>query len=74
MAFSVREATAEDAVHIARMIKERAEYENLSEQVTQTEEGLIQDGFTQGPYYKCLVAEVPADRACRGNGLFFPVS
>ncbi|XP_060676515.1 diamine acetyltransferase 1-like [Hemiscyllium ocellatum] len=56
---------------------ELAENENLSEQVTQAEEGLIRDGFTEGPYYKSLVAEVPADQACRGHtvvgfALYFP--
>ncbi|XP_060676513.1 diamine acetyltransferase 1-like isoform X1 [Hemiscyllium ocellatum] len=77
MAFTVREATVEDTVQIAALIKELAENENLSEQVTQAEEGLIRDGFTEGPYYKSLVAEVPADQACRGHtvvgfALYFP--
>ncbi|XP_067878965.1 diamine acetyltransferase 1-like [Heterodontus francisci] len=67
MAFTVREARVEDTVHIVRMIKELAEYEKIAEQVTQTQEGLIEDGFTASPFYKCLVAEVPAEQACRGH-------
>ncbi|XP_048476261.1 diamine acetyltransferase 1-like [Rhincodon typus] len=69
MTFTVREARPEDSEQIVRMIKELAAYEKLADQVAQTAVGLIQDGFTQGPYYKCLVAEVPADRACRGHTL-----
>ncbi|XP_060676554.1 diamine acetyltransferase 1-like isoform X1 [Hemiscyllium ocellatum] len=65
--FTVREARPEDSEHIVRMIKELAEYEKLAHQVIQTAEGLIRDGFTEGPYYKSLVAEVPADQACRGH-------
>ncbi|XP_059499026.1 thialysine N-epsilon-acetyltransferase-like isoform X2 [Stegostoma tigrinum] len=50
-------------------MQELAAYEKLADQVAQTTEGLVQDGFTQAPYYKCLVAEVPADQACRGHTL-----
>ncbi|XP_059499029.1 diamine acetyltransferase 1-like isoform X5 [Stegostoma tigrinum] len=69
MTFTVREARPEDSEQIVRMIKELAAYEKLADQVAQTTEGLVQDGFTQAPYYKCLVAEVPADQACRGQGI-----
>ncbi|XP_062994741.1 thialysine N-epsilon-acetyltransferase-like isoform X2 [Elgaria multicarinata webbii] len=76
-AVSIRACRAEDCADIVRMIRELAEFENLSEQVKISDQGLCEDGFCQDPFYKCVVAEVP--RECQskdghtliGYGLYF---
>ncbi|CAI9591081.1 unnamed protein product [Staurois parvus] len=56
--YRVRAAEPGDCEEIIRMIKELAEYENLSDQVKNTAEGLRRDGFEEpSPLFRCLVAE-----------------
>ncbi|XP_069500598.1 thialysine N-epsilon-acetyltransferase-like [Ambystoma mexicanum] len=55
----VRLAVKEDCKDILRMIRELAEYEKASGHIKITEEMLREDGFTDNPFYKCLVAELP---------------
>ncbi|XP_044273215.1 thialysine N-epsilon-acetyltransferase-like isoform X2 [Varanus komodoensis] len=74
---SIRACRPEDCADVARLIRELAEFENLSDQVKISEQGLREDGFSQDPFYKCVVAEVPPE--CRskaghtlvGYGLYF---
>ncbi|XP_038624609.1 thialysine N-epsilon-acetyltransferase [Tachyglossus aculeatus] len=58
----VREAADTDCGDVMRMIRELAEFENLTDQVKNTEEGLKADGFGTNPFFRCLVAEVPPER------------
>jgi GNAT superfamily N-acetyltransferase len=53
----IRKATPEDAVEMLRLIRELAEYEDGLNQVTMTEDELIQDGFGELPLYECIVAD-----------------
>ncbi|XP_069623706.1 thialysine N-epsilon-acetyltransferase-like isoform X8 [Ranitomeya imitator] len=53
----VRAAEPGDCEEIVRMIRELAEYENLSDQVKMTAGGLRQDGFGDAPLFRCLVVE-----------------
>nr|XP_003466297.1 diamine acetyltransferase 2 [Cavia porcellus] len=57
-AVRIREAEEGDCGDVLRLIRELAEYEKLSEQVTISEEGLRADGFGENPFYHCLVAEI----------------
>uniref|UniRef100_UPI00398F624C thialysine N-epsilon-acetyltransferase-like n=1 Tax=Pristiophorus japonicus TaxID=55135 RepID=UPI00398F624C len=44
----------------------RADWRHVLE-TTPHPRGLRADGFSADPFYKCLVAEVPAELACRGQ-------
>ncbi|XP_064408916.1 thialysine N-epsilon-acetyltransferase-like [Latimeria chalumnae] len=59
MDFTVRAAKPEDCTDIMRMIRELAKYEKLPEQVKINEEVLREDGFSERPWFKCLVVEIP---------------
>nr|XP_011725872.1 diamine acetyltransferase 2 [Macaca nemestrina] len=54
----IREAKGGDCGDILRLIRELAEFENLSDQVKISEEALRADGFGENPFYHCLVAEI----------------
>uniref|UniRef100_W5N9F4 Spermidine/spermine N1-acetyltransferase family member 2a, tandem duplicate 1 n=1 Tax=Lepisosteus oculatus TaxID=7918 RepID=W5N9F4_LEPOC len=77
MQYSIREATSEDCKDIARMIMELASYEKMSDQVKITQEVLETDGFSNHPFFKCLIAEVPEEHKSKeghskvGYALYF---
>lgn len=63
----IREAREGDCADILRMIRELAEFEQLSHQVKISEEALRADGFGENPFFRCLVAEVvPASGELQG--------
>nr|XP_012631737.1 diamine acetyltransferase 2 isoform X1 [Microcebus murinus] len=63
----IREAKEGDCADILRLVRELAEYEKLSDQVTISEEALRADGFGENPFYHCLVAEIlPAPGELQG--------
>jgi GNAT superfamily N-acetyltransferase len=53
----VRFATENDIPHVHALIKELAEYEKAPQEVTNTVDDMLKDGFGSNPIYKCLVAE-----------------
>eukprot|EP01080_Neovahlkampfia_damariscottae_P002964 gene2964-4974_t len=59
MEFKVRKAVKEDIPHIMKLTKELAEYEKAPEEVTITEEDLLNDGFNpdKPTYFHCLLVE-----------------
>ncbi|XP_017291618.1 thialysine N-epsilon-acetyltransferase [Kryptolebias marmoratus] len=58
MDFSIRPANVEDCKDIARMIRDLAEYEEMSDLVKITQRDLEQDGFSKNPFYHGIIAEV----------------
>lgn len=52
----VRKATFEDMQAVHRLIVELAVYENAPNEVTNSLESLIEDGFGANPVFYCLVA------------------
>mgnify|MGYP000743027981 CR=1 FL=1 len=54
----IRNAKATDMNVVMDLIKELAVYENAADQVSNTVENLINDGFGTNPAFKCIVAEV----------------
>ncbi|XP_060112033.1 thialysine N-epsilon-acetyltransferase-like isoform X1 [Heteronotia binoei] len=74
---AVRPCKAEDCPQVVRLIRELAEFENLSEQVKISDQDFCEDGFGKDPFYKCLVAEVPPEPHSQdghrivGYGLYF---
>ncbi|XP_078524532.1 thialysine N-epsilon-acetyltransferase-like [Lissotriton helveticus] len=76
MECTVRLAAKEDCRDIMRMIRELAEYEKSPEHIKITEEMLKEDGFTDNPAYRCLVAELPSGKTSKegfsivGHALF----
>ena len=56
--YTIREATPTDVPDIFRLINGLAEFERAPEQVTNTEDSLLLDGFGQNPAYKAFVAEI----------------
>ncbi|KAM5307653.1 thialysine N-epsilon-acetyltransferase isoform 2-T3 [Glossophaga mutica] len=66
----IREAKEEDCGNILRLIRELAEFEELSDQVKISEEDLRADGFGENPFYYCLVAEsLPSPGETQGSCL-----
>ncbi|XP_043818313.1 thialysine N-epsilon-acetyltransferase [Dromiciops gliroides] len=57
----IREATEGDCGEIMKMIRELAEFEKLLDQVKISEGALKTDGFSENPFYHCLVAEIPPE-------------
>ncbi len=53
----VREAKPEDIPAVLTLIKELALYEKAPQEVTNTEEDMLRDGFGPNPAYRCKVAE-----------------
>ncbi|MBN3299297.1 thialysine N-epsilon-acetyltransferase isoform X2 [Amia ocellicauda] len=58
MDFTIREGQAGDCTDVSRMIMELAVYEKLPEQVKISHKELEQDGFSDHPFFKLLIAEV----------------
>ncbi|XP_068606319.1 thialysine N-epsilon-acetyltransferase-like [Brachionichthys hirsutus] len=61
MNFKIRAATEEDCKEIWRMLTELAIYLKVTDKVTITHEELKRDGFSENPFFECLVAEVPEE-------------
>jgi GNAT superfamily N-acetyltransferase len=57
MATTIRPATRADVPVILDLIRALAAYEREPDAVTATEEDLLRDGFSDNPYYSCLIAE-----------------
>lgn len=52
----IREARPEDITHILALIRELALYEKAPQEVTNTEEAILRDGFGPEPAFQCKVA------------------
>ncbi len=53
---SIRPATAEDAGLLTTLIRELAEYERLSHELSVTEEDVLRDGFGEHPKFRAVIA------------------
>ena len=58
MNISVRKGTKEDMPSVHALIYELAVYEKAPNEVTNTVEDMLVDGFGENPVFFCLVAEV----------------
>ncbi len=65
----IRKAEEKDVPQIFNFIKELAEYEKLSSEVTATEETLKKSLFGERPYAEVLIAEYENEPA--GHAIFF---
>jgi GNAT superfamily N-acetyltransferase len=54
---SIRPATADDAVLLAAMIRELAEFERLESEMNTTPEDLLRDGFGPHPKFRAVIAQ-----------------
>ena len=66
---TIRSATPADIPQILIFIRALATYEREPDAVTETEEGLLRDGFGPNPFYYCLMAEHEGHPA--GFALYF---
>lgn len=57
MSLVLRTAEAQDVPAIMNLVRELAEFEKASEEVTNTEEMMLQDGFRENPAFECILAE-----------------
>ena len=51
----IRKAIAKDVPEIMRLVKELAVYENAPEEVTNTEERMLKEGFLENPSFGCFL-------------------
>jgi len=68
-AIEIRSAVRSDIPQVMALIRELAEYEKAPEEVTLTQEQLLEDGFGKNPVYELIVAE--EDHRIIGIALFF---
>ena len=68
MNISIRKGTKEDMPSVHALIYELAVYEKAPEEVTNTVEDMLQDGFGEQPIFFCLVAEV--ERKIVGTAIY----
>jgi GNAT superfamily N-acetyltransferase len=61
MKILIRKGTKQDMPAVHALISELALYEKAPEEVTNTVEDMIRDGFGESPAFHCLVAEVEAN-------------
>lgn len=54
----IRKAIPSDMSRVLELIKELAIYENAEEQVSNTAEQLVEDGFGNAPDFECVVADL----------------
>jgi len=69
MAIEIRPATRADVRQILTFIRALAAYEREPNAVTATEEDLLRHGFSENPFYSCLIAEDDGKPA--GFALYF---
>ncbi|WP_035723084.1 GNAT family N-acetyltransferase [Fodinicurvata fenggangensis] len=67
----IRAAHQEDCAQILQLIKELADFEELSDQVLASEEDLKRDGFGESPRFECLIAEDHENTAAPPTALAF---
>lgn len=65
----VRFAKEEDIPFVHALIKELAEYEKAPQEVTNTVDDMLRDGFGPNPVFRCLVAET--DGKVTGMAIYF---
>jgi GNAT superfamily N-acetyltransferase len=65
----VRFAKEEDITFVHALIKELAEYEKAPQEVTNTVDDMLRDGFGPNPVFRCLVAET--DGKVTGMAIYF---
>jgi GNAT superfamily N-acetyltransferase len=58
MNIQVRKGTPEDVPQVFKLVQELAVYEKAADQVSNTPEQMLEDGFGPNPIYGLLVAEV----------------
>jgi diamine N-acetyltransferase len=66
---SIRPATNTDVPLLATLIRELAEYDHLSQEVSMTEDDIARDGFGSHPKFRAIIAEWNGQVA--GYALFF---
>lgn len=57
MEIRLRKAVADDVPEILKLVRELAEYEHAPEEVTNTEERMLREGFGDQPAFECILAE-----------------
>jgi GNAT superfamily N-acetyltransferase len=66
---SIRSATIADAPLLAVLIRELAEYEQVSHEAAVSEESVLRDGFGTRPKFRAIIAEL--DGQVAGYAVFF---
>ena len=66
---SLRKAEKEDVKEIMDLVRELAEYEKAPEQVSNTEERMLKEGFGENPAFGCILAE--KDGKVLGMSLYY---